>query len=81
MPNSLPTVPARRNRLATVPAASASARTATPSLTYSVLEAAQALGVSESTIKRMIQRDELRSIKAGRRRLVPKQAIEEVLAN
>ncbi|WP_037252760.1 helix-turn-helix domain-containing protein [Rhodopirellula europaea] len=81
MPKSLPTVPPRRNRPAAVPAAPSITSTAVPVLAYSTLEAARAMRVSESTIKRMIQRDELRSIKVGRRRLVPKQAIEELLAN
>ncbi|WP_081613787.1 helix-turn-helix domain-containing protein [Rhodopirellula sallentina] len=79
MPNSLPNVPPRRNRLAAVPAA-VGTTTSVPPLAYSIVEAAQAMRVSESTVKRMIKRGELRSVQAGRRRLVPIQAVEDLLA-
>ena len=40
-------------------------------------ESADELGVSARTVATLIARGELRSIKIGRRRLVPRQAIEE----
>ena len=46
----------------------------------SVQEAAKRLGVSRSTAWRMVQSGELRSVRAGKRVIVPESAINEYLA-
>jgi len=48
-------------------------------LSYSINEAAALLGVSRSTINRLIDRGDLRSVSALGRRLVPANAIEQFL--
>lgn len=48
--------------------------------TYSVLETATALGVSESTVKRLIRNGNLHSVKALGRRLIPVHALTKFLA-
>jgi excisionase family DNA binding protein len=50
-----------------------------PRLAYSVKEAAQILGVSEKTIRRLVARGLLRSSKALRHLLIPKKEIERFL--
>ncbi len=46
-------------------------------LIYNVDEACQALGLSRTVIYELIRSGRLRSIKQGRRRLVPLQAVED----
>ncbi len=48
-------------------------------LSYSVNEAAVLLGVSRSTVNRMIASGDLQSVTALSRRLVPKQALDQLL--
>ncbi|MCX7618333.1 helix-turn-helix domain-containing protein [Tepidiforma sp.] len=47
---------------------------------YSIPEAAQALGIGRTLAIKLVQSGQLRSIKVGRRRLVPAAALEELLA-
>ena len=47
-------------------------------LSYSPTEAAWATGLSLPTINRKIARGELRSVKVGRRRLIPAQELERL---
>jgi len=49
-------------------------------LAYSIPEAAQALGIGRTLTIKLVQSGQLRSIKVGRRRLVPAAALEELLA-
>jgi len=49
-------------------------------LAYSIPEAAQALGIGRTLAIKLVQSGQLRSIKVGRRRLVPAAALEELLA-
>jgi excisionase family DNA binding protein len=49
-------------------------------LAYSVDEAAAALGVSRELVYDLIRRGELYSRKLGRRRVVPRAALEALLA-
>jgi len=49
-------------------------------LAYSIPEAAQALGIGRTLAIKLVQQGQLRSIKLGRRRLVPAEALEELLA-
>lgn len=42
--------------------------------------AAQALGVSERMVETLIQSGDLRSVRIGKRRLVPVQALDEYVA-
>lgn len=46
-----------------------------------VSEAAQLLGISRGTAFELIGTGQLRSIKVGRRRLVPRQALEELVTS
>jgi excisionase family DNA binding protein len=46
---------------------------------YSVVQAGAALGVSRQVIYSLIQRGELRTVKAGRRRLIPATEITRLL--
>ena len=48
-------------------------------LAFSVKEAAQMLGVSEKTVRRLINRGLLRSSRAIRHLLIPRKAIERFL--
>lgn len=43
---------------------------------FTVVETAEKLGVSQSTIWRMLRRGELESVQRSGRRLVPRQALE-----
>ena len=45
-------------------------------LTYSVVEAAEVLGIGTTLAKELVRTGELRSIKIGRRRLVAKVDLE-----
>ncbi|MGA7872943.1 MAG: helix-turn-helix domain-containing protein [Candidatus Binatus sp.] len=49
-------------------------------LAFSMLESAAALGLSPGKIRLMLQSGELRSVHAGRRRLVPRQELEKFLS-
>ena len=46
---------------------------------YSVREVAQALGIGRTLAIKLVRSGQLRSIKVGRRRLVPAAALEELL--
>jgi excisionase family DNA binding protein len=56
------------------------ARDAVERLAYSPAEVAQALGCSRVHVHNLITRGELRSVKLGRRRLIPRQVVEQFLA-
>ena len=49
-------------------------------LVYSLRETALRLGVSLSTIEKAVRDRALRSVKLGRRRLIPVEAVDELLA-
>ena len=49
-------------------------------LTYSVSEAALVLGISRSTAYECVHTGQLRSVQLGRRVVIPKSAIAELLA-
>ena len=53
----------------------------TTTVLCNVSEAGQILGVSESTVWRMIQRGTLRSIRQRGRRLIPREALEQQAAS
>lgn len=48
-------------------------------LAFSVAETANVLGLSTRSIHRLIASDSLRSVKAGRRRLIPRESIAKML--
>lgn len=50
-----------------------------PKLAYSLLEAEIATGLSRATLYRAIAAGELATVKRGKRRLVPAQALENFL--
>jgi excisionase family DNA binding protein len=50
-------------------------------LSYSIPEAASAIGVSESTVKRLIHKGELECIKLLRRTVVPVASIAKLLGS
>ena len=56
------------------------AATAVPAVLYSVDEAAVALRLSRSALYELIRSGRLRSVKSGRRRLVPVAALGEYVA-
>lgn len=47
--------------------------------TLTVPEAAKALGIGDTLAWRLVQTGELRTVKLGRRRLVPRSALDELL--
>jgi len=49
------------------------------SLTYRVEEAARALGISRGTAYELIRTGQMRHVRVGRRVLIPKAAVREVL--
>ena len=49
-------------------------------LSVSVEEAARLLGLGRSNLFKLMESGELRSVKVGSRRLVPRRALEEFLA-
>jgi excisionase family DNA binding protein len=55
-------------------------RPSVPAVLYRVDEAAQALRLSRSLVYELIRSGQLRSVKAGRRRLVPVEALAEYVA-
>lgn len=52
-----------------------------PAVLYRVEEAAEALRLSRSELYELIRSDRLRTVKVGRRRLVPVDALAECVAN
>lgn len=54
---------------------------AVPPVLYSVSEAAQALRLGRSEIYELIRSHQLRTVKIGRRRLVPVVALTEYIAS
>jgi len=90
-----PSVPSRTTRRTSVPqtpnlppkhaapSTGESTGTIPPSqrLSYSLDEAAELIGVSRSTINRMIDRGVLHCVSAMGRRLVPRQSLEQFLSN
>jgi excisionase family DNA binding protein len=48
-------------------------------LFFSVATAAQTLGVSDDTVYELVRRGELPSLRIGRRRVIPRQAVELVV--
>ena len=48
-------------------------------LAYSIAEAAEAIGISRDTVYRLIQRGEVHSVLVGKRRLVPRASLLELL--
>ena len=55
--------------------------TSVPAVLYSVDEAASALRLSKSVLYELIRSGRLRTVKAGRRRLVPVAALSEYVAS
>jgi excisionase family DNA binding protein len=55
-------------------------RPVTPPLSVSVDEAARLLGLGRSNVFKLLESGEIRSVKVGSRRLVPRKALEEFLA-
>ena len=51
----------------------------TQRMAFSVKEAAQALGVSEWKVREAIYQKQLRAIKLGRRTLIPREALDDLL--
>jgi len=51
----------------------------TDALAFSPAEAAEALGVSERTLRKLITRGELRVVRVGKRVLVPATVLREML--
>jgi excisionase family DNA binding protein len=56
-------------------------RPAVPAVLYDVDEAAEALRLSRSSIYELIRSGQLRTVKQGRRRLVPVTALAEHVAS
>lgn len=56
------------------------ARPAVPAVLYNVAEAAEALRLSKCAIYELIRSGQLRTVKVGRRRLVPVEALSEWVA-
>ena len=52
-----------------------------PRLAYSVQEAAQVLGVSATTVYRLVKRGHLRRVKGLRHLLIPKVELEKFVSN
>jgi len=51
----------------------------TERLAYSIAEAAEAIGISQDTVYRLIQRGEVHSVLLGKRRLIPRASLFELL--
>ena len=51
----------------------------TERLAFSIAEAAEAIGISQDTVYRLIQRGEVQSVLVGKRRLVPRASLLELL--
>ena len=54
-------------------------RSTVPSLTMTVEEAAQALGISRTLAYELVARHQLPSVRLGRRIVVPRRALEALL--
>lgn len=50
-------------------------------LTYTVEEAAEALGISRAAAYRCVKRGELRSVQLGRRIVVPVSAVDDLVSS
>ncbi len=48
-------------------------------IAYGVIDAARVIGLSRSTLYRMMQRKELRTVTIGRRRLIPAAALHKLM--
>jgi excisionase family DNA binding protein len=48
-------------------------------LTYSISEAAEAIGVGRNSAYELVRRGELRSVRVGRRVLIPRDVVREFL--
>ncbi|HEX2064809.1 MAG TPA: excisionase family DNA-binding protein [Acidimicrobiales bacterium] len=48
-------------------------------LTYSISEAANVLGVSDDLVYELVERKELPCLRLGRRRVIPRRAIDLIL--
>lgn len=59
---------------------SAEGRRSVPAVLYDVDEAAEALRLSRSALYELIRSGQLRSVKSGRRRLVPVAALAEYVS-
>lgn len=53
---------------------------AIPAVLYTVTEAAEALRISRTAVYELIRSEQLRTVKVGRRRLVPVDALPECVA-
>jgi len=51
-----------------------------PPLLYSILEASHLLGVSRTTLFSLLKAGTVRSVRLGKRRLIPASALEELVA-
>src|SRR5687767_8787596 len=51
----------------------------TERLAYSFAAAAEAIGISQDTVYRLIQRGEVHSVLVGKRRLIPRASLLELL--
>jgi excisionase family DNA binding protein len=58
----------------------AESTTATARRTYTVREAAQALGIGRDSVYAAVQAETLPAIRVGRRIVIPREAVERVLA-
>ena len=50
-------------------------------LLYSVREASDALGVSDITVRRMLDRGDIVKVRLGRRVMIPVQSVEKFIRN
>ena len=50
-----------------------------PKIAYNFDEATEASGLSRSTLRRLIQQGKLLSVEVGRRRLIPRAALERLV--
>jgi excisionase family DNA binding protein len=57
------------------------AQTDTQRLAYSLEESAQAIGLSRRTLYNLIEAGSLRTVKLGRRRVVPVEELTRILAD
>ena len=51
----------------------------TEKLAYSITEAAEAMSLSRSAVKELIYQSKLKSLRVGRRRIIPRWALEQFL--
>ena len=62
-----------------MPAPTGPTRDVVERLAYSPTELAQALGCTRQHVQNLIARGEIRSVKLGRKRLIPRAVVEELL--